>query len=313
MQSQPENFQSAERQQETRPAYLYIFTHTPFYGAATSYHLTNFDQNLVVTNLPAAKGANPQTFIACQVGHSEVEQSSEQNAPTTDISVALNDSAESTELKKYFISPIPNRIDVTVVRVNSQALPGEVDWEEDCFTVFRGIKVNVTLSGQTLVLQALSLMLQEDGRVPRFYYQKQCQHDFGRAPCPVNLDTAPFRLNTTIAALLRVNRTVDIADTLINGETITNTTFIGGRFEVLSAGNVVNVITIGAVEILPAGAGTRLRLSWWDSSLAVAQAVRIKKGCLKIVDACIAHGGIADFGGTPYIPVNNPSIDGINT
>lgn len=314
MQTHPEDFRAAEREQQTKPAYIYVFVHTPFFGTPSKYHLTSYDQPIIVENLPASKGSNPQTFLAGQVAHSDIEQSSEQNAPTTDISVVLNDNDAANQLKRYFINAVPARIDVTVARVNSQALPGTVDWEQDVYTVFRGVKINVALEGNILLIQAINLMLQEDGRVPRFFYQKTCQHNFGMAPCPVNLDTAQFRIETTIQALSRVNRTVDIAEITLNGEAITTTTFIGGRLEVLNDDDeVINVITIGSNEILPAAAGTRLRLAWWDAALEVAAEIRVKRGCLRIVDACLEHGGIAEFGGTPKIPVNNPSIDGINT
>lgn len=316
MQTQPDQFRESEAQNETRPTYIYILKHTPFFGGATSYFLTCCDQDVVITSLPAAKGSNPQTFLSCQVGHSEIEQSSEQNSPQTSIQIGLNASPEAAELKKYFLTPIPNRIDVTIARVNSQVDPTDVDWEEDCYTVFRGVKMSVSLEGQLLIISAVNLMLQEDGRVPRYYYQKQCQHDFGGPFCGVNRETNQIRVATTIAALNRVNRTVDILATAMpNGDAITVTSFIGGRFAILDApgGNKINEITISACEMLPAGAGTRLRLAWWDSSLDVASPVKVYRGCLHIVDACKEFNNIGNYGGTPYVPVNNPALDGINT
>ena len=180
MQTQPDNFRAGERQTESKPCYIYIFEHTPFFGVTSLIHLVRYDQNLTVVNLPSNKGADPQLFLAAQISHSEIEQSAEQNAPATQISLVLNDNAEANELKRYFANASPAKINVTVARVALQALDGEVDWLTDCYTVIRGRKTNVSLEGSVLMMQVINLMLQEDGRVPRFYYQKTCQHDFGR-------------------------------------------------------------------------------------------------------------------------------------
>jgi hypothetical protein len=435
MQNQPGTFRTAEQSDETKPLYIYIFKHTTFAGASNSYFLTNYDKDVTVNGLPVSKGANPQSFLSAQIAHGEIEQQAEQNAPGTSISVGLNGSAEANELKTYFLTPNASKIDVTIARVNASALPNAVTWGTDTYTVFRGVKNGVSIEGQLLTMSCMNQMLQEDGMIPRFYYQKTCQHDLGSIGpglCNAVVDQTNRRITGNISGLNRFNRTVDMATLLFDdGSTASPDKFIGGKLFILNAGNPVNVITISAAQVfagtatavvacattgnlnmgiigLPvaspvfnidgigvvagatrvliknstdprlngiyvlqflgttmtglgqyqfyresdplagaivsvtggtvnhgtiwtqttaapilgtsnivfasgAASNLRFRLSWWDSSLAIAMPVKILRGCLHIVASCAEFGNVPNFGGTPFVPVSNPSTDGVNT
>lgn len=327
MQSQNTTFRGAERQEESRPLYLYIFKHTPFFGAATFYYLTNYDADVSVTGLPIAVGADPQVFTSGNVSHSEIEQTVEQNAPRSDISIGLNDSDVASDLRGYFLTAKPSRIEVWIIRANKAAAPTSIAYGTDTFTVFRGLKQAITIRGSTVVLSCVNLMLQDDGQVPRWNYQRLCHHTLGEGfvrnlgpgSCRVDLENARYSIATTIVAVNRANRTVQISQTTLNAIAISTSTFVGGKLAILVGGDPTDIITIMSCEILPASGGTVLRLAWWNSALAAALTIKAYRGCLKIVDDCKTfqnsddESAVVDFGATPFIPVSNPSLDGIVT
>jgi hypothetical protein len=156
-------------------------------------------------------------------------------------------------------------------------------------------------------------MAQEDRIVPCWNFQFTCNRMLYRSDCGVN--KALYNVSTTIAALNRQSQYVDIAATAINvgspsrSVTIANETFSGG-YMVDAAGNKVGIL---ASEVLPAAAGTRLWLNWVPATLAAAQSATFYCGCLKIKRTCHElFQNLPNFGGHPYIPTNNPAVDGIN-
>lgn len=311
MQNQNPQFRGAEAQNETKPVYLYIFRLTPFYGVPANYYLCSYDQPVTLNGLPADKGENPQVFSNVSISHTEIGQSVEANNPTTAITFGLNQSAASDEIRKYFLAAVPSKIDVTVIRANAAALPLAIEWGIDTYVVFRGVKMAISLDGPTVTVSCVNLMIQEDGKIPRFYYQKTCQHDLGGEFCKVNLELPEHKITSTVDAFNRVNKTVMVfTSNFDNAVQVVPEQLIGGKFIILSGGNPVNVISIAAAKFVPE---LQIRLAWWDDTIADGMTFKIHRGCLRLVRTCAEFGNVKRFGGTPKIPISNPSVDGINT
>jgi hypothetical protein len=311
MQNQNPQFRAAEAQNETKPVYLYIFRLTPYFGPPASYYLCSYDQPVTLNGLPADKGANPQVFANVSIAHTEIGQSAEANNPTSAITFALNQSEASNEVRKYFLSAIPTRIDVTIIRANAAALPNAIEWGIDTYVVFRGVKMAITLDGPSVTVSCVNLMIQEDGKIPRFYYQKTCQHDLGGEFCKVDLELPQHRITSTVDFFNRAEKTIGVfTSNFDNAVQVVPEQLIGGKFILLNAGNPVNVISISAAKFVPE---LQIRLAWWDDTIAEGSTFKIHRGCLRIVRSCAEFANVKRFGGTPKIPISNPSVDGINT
>jgi uncharacterized phage protein (TIGR02218 family) len=307
----PANFRAAERLEQTTPVYLYIFE----FGATPDlFHLCNASEDVTLTGLPASKGGDPQTFTSSQVKHTAVNQETEINAASIDVAVALNTAAFTDELRAFLLTAVPASLKVTVVRVNSSTLPA-ITWADDCFVVFKGVATVIGFEVAQIQITFQALILQMEGQIPRFYYQKTCQHPLGGTLCGVALDAVAFRIATTISAVSEVQKTIDITETTLDGNAIDEFTFQGGKLQVLDGGlNVIDTVAIVATGILGGGSGTRLYLLSWSSTLAAATDVKVFRGCQRTTaDCATTFSNLANFGGFPYIPDFSPAVHGFRT
>lgn len=299
MKSQSSTLRTAETGRQIQPAFVYFFT----YENGGNYYFTNYDSDIVISGGPAGKFTNPQTFISAQVDHSPFVEDS--NIKSTPIAVSL--AASDTQLRKYFLTAPSQRIDVEIYRINSAALPGPIAFA-DLYMDFRGTCTGMTFKGYLVQGNFLPPILQEDRQVPAFFYQKTCNHRLYGPFC--GLIQSDWTNASTITGISRINKTVDIADLTIGtaAKTITAETFQGGMV-IDSAGNKIGII---AGELLPASAGVRLWLNYWPGTLAVSGSIQVSAGCLKVLRICDQFfGNAGNFGGTPYIPITNPVLNGI--
>ena len=307
----PDNFRAAERLEETSPTYLYIFE----FGATPDlFHLCNATEDVAVTGMPAAKGTDPQTFTSAQVKHTAIDQQTEINAASLDVAVGLNTAAFTDELRAFLLTAVPASLKVTVVRVNSASLPS-IAWADDVFVVFKGVATVIGFEVAQIQITFQALILQMEGQIPRFYYQKTCQHMLGSTLCGVTLDAVAYRIATTVSAISETSKTVDITETTLDGNAIDEFTFQGGKLQVLDGSlNVIDTVAIVATGILGGGSGTRLYLLSWSSTLAAAVDIKVFRGCQRTTTECDeTFGNLANFGGFPYIPDFSPAVHGFRT
>jgi hypothetical protein len=307
----PDNFRAAERLEETSPSFLYIFE---FGETPDLFHLCNATEDIDVSGMPAAKGGDPQTFTSAQVKHTAIDQETEINAPSVDVAVGLNTAAFTDELRAFLLTAVPASLTVTIVRVNSSALPS-VAWADDVFVVFKGVATVIGFEVAQIQITFQSLILQMEGQIPRYYYQKTCQHELGGALCGVNLDVVAFRIATTVSAASEVSKTIDITETTLDGSPIDEFTFQAGKLQVLDGGlAVIDTVAIIATGILGGGAGTRLYLLSWSSTLAAATNIKVFRGCQRTAGECeTVFANKANFGAFPYIPDFSPAVHGFRT
>lgn len=303
MKTHPTAFRDGERRESTRPVYAYIVDH-----GGTLYHLTNLDESFSLTSLPVTHGSDPQTFTPAQIGHSSVDQQSEMNSPNVMVTLGLNGSTAAQALKALVLTAVPSKITVIIARLNPEALTS-LDWEEDAYVIFKGVATNVSFARYTMQLSLVSVLMQNEGKVPRYFWQKTCQHALYGDLCGADPEDADNKLSTTIAAVSARAKFVDIADTTLNGNAIASTTFQGGTLTIGS-----EVFQILASTLIGGGGGTRLYLVWWSTSLVASASVVVRRGCRRTVEDCEGiFDNLANFGGMPYIPDVNPTVNGIRT
>lgn len=303
MKTQSSNLRTAERNQQTRPAFVYHFNYE-----GTHYYFTNFDQDVIISGGPAGKMANPQTFLSSQIEHSRPERTFD----VSPASVGLVLPATDTELRKWFLTTPVKTIDVEIWRLNSALLPGPVAYA-DLFMEFRGVVDAIGFDDYNITANAVSLMLQEDRPIPRFNNQYSCNHQLYGTFCGVI--QAVFETTVSIAAVNRVDKTVQINITSVNvGNPIRNIVITEDFFEGgLAIDNQGNKIGIVSSALVPA-TGVKLHLQWWPYQLAPGQNITVYPGCNRTKKHCHERfENVFRFGGFPFIPASNPAIDGINT
>lgn len=308
MKNQPASFRSEERKQEERGTHLYLFR----YGS-TSYFYCSHDLDIVVEGGPVAKMSDPQTFAASAIMHTRPDESIDKLPGAVSVTLPANDQA----LKTYLLSTSPTLIEVFIWRVSSAAMPGPLEYDDDTRIIFVGQVEAITPSDGIIAVVCSPSTQREDAVIPNYYYQRECnkvlysQHSGG---CGVNKSL--FTVSLTISNLDRTNGYIDFsALTTINvgspsrSVTITSETFHGGVVEDADG----NQISILLCQLLTGPTRVRLWLSWIPESLESGDAVDVSCGCLLIKRVCHAlFQNLPNFGATPYIPTNNPAIDGIN-
>jgi hypothetical protein len=314
MKTHPSTYRTAEGQEKIRPTYVYIVTH-----GSNLYHFTNSDTTISLTDLPASKGTDPQTITSAQVSHSAVKQDSEINAPQIQMNVGVNSSAFASALKSYILQSVPDPITVVIARINPEAISKDggatVDWTADAYVIFKGVVTNIAFNQYVMQLNLISLIMQNEGSIPRYYWQKTCQHMLYGTQCGVTADQAAFRITTTAAAVDSRWRSVDITETTLDGSLIDEKTFQSGLlYELDGSSNIIARIRIDWTLVLPASAGVRFYLGWWSNTLAAATNIKVFRGCDRTAKQCgEVFANKANFGGMAYIPNINPTINGIRS
>lgn len=307
MKSQSTDFRTNERRQSLKRTYLYRF----LYGA-TNYYWAGYDQDISVAGGPVAKMTDPQTFTSAQIAHTKPEESMDANPGLVVVSL----SALDAELRKYFIAVSPRRIDVEIWRVSSAALPGPLDYTDDLKMVFKGIVDSISFDDLVVQANCITQLLREDMPIPRFFYQKMCNHIvYDQTPGSCQLNPALFEVSLTVDTLNRASGYIEFnsltainVDSPARSVTITAETFQGGSVTD-SLGNEMGIMVC---EPLTGPTRVRIWLVWMPRTLAAAQTVTLRVGCMYIKRYCHSvMQNLPRFGGTPYIPVSNPATDGV--
>lgn len=308
MKAQPTDFRTEERSQTPQRTYLYHFNYQ-----GTHYYYTNYDQDLSIIGGPGTKMADPQPFLAVQIAHGNREESMDSVPTGIMISLAATDS----ELRKYFITVSPKQIDVEVWRVNSASLPGALAYADDMKMIFKGIVDSISYDDQIVTASCITLMQREDMPIPRFFYQKMCNHmlyDPAVGSCQVN--PALYEVSLAITTLDRPSGWIEFnALTTINVDSPSRTITI--TQETFHAGTVADADgnQMGVLVCQPLTGPTRVRLwlTWMPRSLTAGATVTLRCGCLYIKRTCHdLFNNLPNIGATPYVPIANPAIHGIN-
>jgi len=302
MKTQPAAFRSEERLQESKRAYVYRFA----YGASAFFY-TSLDKDLFVGNGPPAKMSSNQIFTAAPVAHSRIVESVDSDERGATVRLGAIDQ----QLRKYFLTVSPKEIDVDIWRVASSLLPGPVEYADALRNVFSGIADSLSFDDVTIAAACVQRILREDRVVPRFNYQPVCNHILYGPHCKANRDL--FTVSVSLSAVNYPGRFVEVPVSSINVDTppravtVTQETFEGGTVRT-AAGEDMGVLACTVIT-----GGVRLYMEWMARGMQPGQTVNVDCGCLHIKRTCdVLFSNLPNFGGHPYIPVNNPAVDGIN-
>jgi len=308
MKGVPGSLALAELAPRVRPVWMYLFNWGEGWVGLTSH-----DTSFSVTGVPPVLGGIDITFAPAQVGHGQVEQGVEGNGGRITVTVGINEGALAAQLRRAALFNPPKGIQVVVARGDGAKLPF-LDWTQDVYPIFRGVVESMTVEVAAVTLTCVSLLMQAEGRVPRYFYQKTCQHALYGPFCGADPTRAAVRLQTVLSAVDRVNRSVDIPDSTHNGSTMTGGWFQGGTLMLhtdSSRTTTIATLTVWASSVV-SGGGHRLWLGWWIPELTVGRYVTVLRGCNRTLDDCVGiHNNGPNFGGFPFIPDTSPSIEGI--
>lgn len=288
---QPIQYQQGEKKSNIESAYLYYFLHHDDNG---KLFLTSAAEDMVVTNAPAEWDGNPKTFLSTQIAHNGIQISSEFSQKAVEVQLA----AKWPDLNVYFLTAPTSKVTLKIYRVNKLTDP---DYEQNIMQVFKGELNATSFLENGFTGTFVPLIYQVDKPVPRFFYQKKCNHVlYDSRTCKVNRNS--FKGTGTISSWNRFSRTV--VTTLPNS----------GSF--YSYGYMTDIETNRKITITKSSgsAGTMtLYLQYWLLELEeVGRSIEAFAGCLHDTNDCSSKfSNLANYGGHPYIPIENPSIDGI--
>jgi len=277
------NLQISDNSSESQVVYLYFMEHV---DSGTKLYLTNYDGPISLSNCPDWIGGGVQEFGPTAIKHDSIKFTSDNNSSGVQIQMAI----DSGFLRQYFITAPTSRIESAIFRVNPG--DGTVDFTTDAAVVSRGRLFNISFTGPIITASIVPIFNQGDRVLPRYYYQRQCNHMFCGPSCGLTL--AAFAHSTVIISANRWNKTVTVAVTPVG------TAFRGGFLRCVDTGlkdGIIDSATVSAGVVI-------LRLSYW------LEAFENEGYEVTVYDDCSAKANLANFGGMPYIPTENISYDG---
>lgn len=292
----------SDNQNELTPAYLYILTRPEDGGLV---HLTNWQKPLTVKNLPAdLRTTDPTVFTPTQVKHSEIVLSSSFEGNPTQVSVGSNERL----LRRYFLLAPTVKISCYIIRVSSPEVMkgGVIDYETHARILNSGIVGAVGFKDSVITATVTPEPFAGRLQIPRFHFSRTCNRVFGNAStgCPVNVES--FSRTVEIFSTTRSQRIVTLDIPPPSGKA---DYFRGGYLRHIETGQIfgVNWCNSGG-----SGGRVRISLSTWSPILTTETLVKVYPGCRHTVEDCTRYGNAPNFGGFPFVPNRNPTMQGVS-
>lgn len=297
---QPEAARASESQPFLTPAYGYVVEHV---ADGARFFLTGWERAVSVANMPPTLGGGTSTFLPAQVRHSSMQQSAEFSKRTVDVTIATEDA----RLRAYFVTAAATKIRIFIVRFSTDLLliDGEIlNYERHAIMVNSGLIGVVAMAGQQITCALTPEAHLSNQAVPRFYFQRGCNHQLYGVGCGVNKTTRQHV--TTIAAIDRATRTITLAT---NPSPAVNADYFRAGYFLHAETGLL--FPINTTDLLGPSGALRLRLGIWNPALTPGDAITANPGCRHTVADCTAKfSNVANFGGFQSIPNRNPTIHG---
>jgi len=294
---QTNTFMAEEQAPDLSAAYCYIIG-TP---DGVGLFLTTWDVPVTIANLPAYLGAaDPQVFTPSQIrnGPIVINDRFEQRA------TALTLSAEDDKLRRYFTTAAPARLMATILRIVGANLRTDqlLDFDRHCLIAERGIISSFTFRGMEIGAAVTPEAFHEDRAVPRYYCQRRCNHTLYGTGC--GLDKDDFKWETDIVSIDAAQKEI-----VVTGQApgVPETRFNAGHLYHDDTGFFFT-ISWSAYD----GANTKLKLITWHPDLEVGDTLTAYYGCAHTTTDCALFANSANFGGFPYVPASNPTLNGVS-
>ena len=291
MRNLPSGVQANNRKSEGRACYLY---HIINEDNAESFYFTNNQTDVVVTGGLAALGADPRTFENKQISHEGLELTSEFSQK----SVSLRMIATNSALARWLLTAPTGQINLSIWRFVGD---GEIPYSTQCLPVFYGELMDMSFAGSIFSGTFTPKFYQMSKPVPRFFFQRMCNHVLYGTGCGLN--KATYKRTGTITSYSRSQRT--ITATL----TESGDRYAGGYMVEPDTGMKIGIASSSGTS----GSITIKLLAWIPELEEAGKVITAYVGCKHTVDDCDSYfWNKANFGGFPCIPLKNPSTDGVS-
>lgn len=284
------------RSPSTSARFLYIIEDV---AKETLVHLTNCEEDLTVTGLPAADGADPQVFTSSPITHTGGKRTQEFQNQEVIVLAPKNDGNFST----FFLSSITSSTRIKVMRIASYAdNPDNLVYGVDTLTVEEGIVDGVTFTDDTVGAKIVPQAYAQNFSIPRHWFTRTCNYALYGEGCGLSQDA--FKWDTTVVSIDRPARRIEVL-----GQNAAEETY--WAYGTISHDPTAVRATIVKSEHLGNG-NTRITTNNWLPYIADGDGVRLLPGCRRIPDDCRDKFNNAEnFGGFPYVPNRNPAENGV--
>ena len=294
---QPDAYFAEEQAPDLAAAYCYCIG-TP---DGEGLFLTSWDVPITIADLPAFTGADdPQVFQPGQVRHGPIVTNDRFEAKATALTVTI----ENDQLRRYFTTAAPARLNGTILRIVGANLrtSQELDFSTHCMVAERGIISSFTFRGTEIGAALTPEAFHEDRAIPRYYFQRRCNHVLYGTGCGLNKNS--FKFESEIVAIDPAQKEI-----IIEGQAsgVPETRFNMGHLYHEATGFFFT-IAWSKYE----GTDTKLKLITWHPEIAIGDELTAFYGCQHTTADCTLFGNIANFGGFPYVPSTNPTLNSVS-
>jgi hypothetical protein len=289
MKDLPDDLQNQDRKSTSKANHLYRIRNS--YNGAEWFHTNNL-KDISVAGASATLGADPRTFTAGQISHSAIEHSSKYS----ESGVVLKAISDDEQFARWIQTASGGNISLTIWRFASDPDVTSLDYDDDVLPVFFGEMSDISYVGYVYNATFISPFYQMQQPVPRFYFQRMCNHVLFGEGCGLNKED--FEESVTVSAYDRIQRTV-MVNAAQSGD------YYGG-------GYIIEDSTGTQIGIASSTGGV-LKLNSWIPELEGTPDLTLYPGCDHTTGHCGAgkFNNLSNFGGFPYIPLKNPSADGV--
>jgi len=286
-------FKGKEESDTLEIAYLYVIQ-----AEGNTFYLTSNDAPVTYLNYDGSD----RVFFPAIISHGAFERKARMEDSEIDINIGVTE-----EVLPQIVYRVSFQ-DVTVKVIRSHLFydaneQAETDSDNSLEEAFSTI-YTYTEESDMLRLSGRISLFQGNNEIPRFFYQKTCNHDFGGKACGVNIDA--HKVSGTIHG-------IDANQQLLYvGAGTTANKFQGGYVLHTATG-----FKIGIRAQSTSGSLLALYLFNWipefyDFNTSPNEQVVVYPGCLKTVAFCDStYGNKPNFGGFPFMPLRNPISSGI--
>lgn len=284
-----------------QPIFAYSIRHLDLDSA---FFLCNWEEEIEIEGLPASWDADdPQAFTPSNVQHGQVERRDGIDKVTFDIEARLGG---VSDLSRYALHGAIPKIRIDVIRISPGPILAGIPavWGRDTLVVQSGLIDVFGIQGLVLKARCAPEPFLSGHQVPRWRFTRTCNRQLYSAGCGV--DREDFKLEANIASLDVASRSLVVSDELA-----------GESDDFFRQGVLVHVPTTTRNSVFTSqkiGDGTtRIWLHQWFPDFEVNDAVTIFAGCRHTLDDCATKfDNVANFGGFPGVPNENPGIHGVS-
>lgn len=293
----PPEYLANEQAPHLSALYIYVIEHED----GTRAYYSGFDRPVTLINIPVKICPEEEAvFLPTNIKHEAITVSDR----FTERSCVLKLDTSDIMLRRYFLTAAAVKLRCWIIRVGQSLITDTIDFTTSAFVAEVGILSKFSFSGLTIACEVTPEPFQVNFSVPRYWFQKQCNHVLYGHGC--NLDKAAFAWETTIVSVNSQEKEI-----VVTGRKS------GGWPDYFSLGMFWHPATKLNFSVgwssYEGASDTLLKLGYWNPELAPGQALTLYPGCRHTPDDCNSKfNNSPNYGGFPYVPPRNPATQGVN-